>query len=146
MELLAMALLVVGITAAVTMGRHFREAKLLRLREITHQERMAAMKQDLPPPDTNDAQIESLLVGGSQPSMPPGPVGRAGVHWVRLGALVLGLMALFGGIGISLGFYAVSDPEMNGMWSIGLIPFFVGIGLLIFVRMSRGFAEKMDEA
>ncbi len=144
MELLAITFLVLGIAAALIVRRHLREAKLLRLREITHQEKMAAMKQNPSVPQTDDTQIESLLVGGAHSGILPEPPSRAGVHWVRMAALVLGLAGLFGGVGTGLALYGVSDPEINGMWPMGLIPIFVGIGLLLFVRLSRGFVEKMN--
>ena len=57
---------------------------------------------------------------------------------------VLGLGGLFGGAGSALGHYLEPDPEVTGLWPLGLIPIFIGIGLLLFVRLSRGFADKMN--
>jgi hypothetical protein len=31
-----------------------------------------------------------------------------------------------------------TKPNWSGLWGIGLIPTFIGIGLLMFVRLSRG--------
>jgi len=62
--------------------------------------------------------------------------------WVRMTALCLGLTSLFGGIGAAIGLAGVSDTEASGMWSMGLIPVFLGIGLLLFYRLSRRQAEQ----
>ena len=142
MELFAITLLILGIATALIARRHLREAKLIRLREITHQERMAAMKQETPLPPIDDARLESALLRG----VPTGavPSNGAGVQWVRMVALVLGLAGVFGGIGAAIGLYVIPDPEASDLWSLGLIPIFTGIGLLLFVRLSRGFADKLN--
>ena len=64
----------------------------------------------------------------------------AAVMWVRLIALCIGLAGLFGGIGIAVGMWGTSEPEIHGAWSMGIIPTAVGLGLLVFYYLSRKFA------
>lgn len=139
---IAITLLVLGLLGASILRRHLREAKLVRLREIAHRERMMALERGAPLPDTDVQRIESLLGDGAatDSDRPCAPSS----HWVRLAALALGLVCVFGGAGSLPGFYYLSDAEASGMWPIGLIPLFIGAGLLIFVRLSRGLAEKME--
>lgn len=141
---LAITLLILGLFGATILRRHLRQAKLLRLREILHQERMTAMERDLPVPEADTAKIESLLADGDPADANPGPPGGASVHWIRLAALALGLTCLFGGVGMMPGFYYLPDPEASGLWPLGLIPVLIGLGLLLFVQLSRGLAAKMN--
>lgn len=144
MEWLAIATVVVGLFGGRILRRHLHEAKLLRLREISHKERMTAMERDLPAPNAEANRIDALLGEGEGGGARPGHPSSASVHWVRLAALGLGLTFLFGGIGAVPGLYFQSDPEAHGMWPISLVPIFIGTGLLVFVRLSSGLAEKMN--
>lgn len=141
---IAITLLILGLYGAAILRRHLHRAKLLRLREILHQERMAAMERDLPAPEADAARIESLLADDGGAGANPDRMGRAGVQWVRLAALGLGLTCLFGGAGMMPGFYFVPEPEASGLWPLGLIPILIGVGLLLFVRLSKGLAEKIN--
>ena len=141
---IAITLLILGLFGAGILRRHLHRAKLLRLREIMHQERMAAMERGLPAPEADAAKIEALLADDGGAGTNPDRMGRAGVQWVRLAALALGLTCLFGGAGMMPGFYFVPDPEASGLWPLGLIPILIGVGLLLFVRLSSGLAEKIN--
>lgn len=140
---LALTLLILGFVGASIWRRHLHQAKLLRLREISHTERMAAMERDLPVPQSDPAGIGALLGDVERTDTTPDLVSRAGVRWVRFVALALGLTSLFGGLGALPGLYYLADQEASGMWPIGLIPVMVGVGLLIFVLLSRGLAEQL---
>jgi hypothetical protein len=144
MELLAIMLLVLGLFGAAILRRHLHEAKLLRLREITHKERMVAMERDMPVSDADATRIDSLLGESQGADARPDRIHSVSVHWVRLTALALGLTCLFGGMGTLPGLHYQSDSEVSGMWAIGLIPIFVGTGLLIFFGLSKALAEKMN--
>ena len=102
------------------------------------------MERDLPVPNADTARIESALTDEGGPGANPDRMGGASVQWVRLVALALGLTCFFGGAGMMPGFYFVSDPEASGMWPLGLIPVLIGVGLLLFVRLSSGLAEKIN--
>lgn len=143
MEFLAFAILVLGIMGASLFRRHLREAKQLRLREIIHVERLKAMEQNVQLPDVDDA----ILAGQFHEN--PNPAGRRGmalaILWVRIVALCIGLASFFGGIGTSIGMFAIDDPEMSNYWAVGVIPVFIGLGLLIFYGMSRSLAKLAEE-
>jgi len=146
MEFLAFVILVLGLIGASMLGRHLREAKQLRLRQIIHEERLKAMEHNVPLPDVDD----SGLAGQFQ--VTPNPAGGAGRHglalammWVRMVALCIGLASFFGGIGTAIGMFAIDDPEFSTYWAFGLIPTFIGLGLLIFYLMSRSLAGLVEE-
>jgi hypothetical protein len=140
MEFFGFAVLVVGLAAITVLRRHLRESKQLELRQILHEERLKAMEHSLPLPDSHDEHLSSLL---AEPGRFEGGSSR-GLHgavlWVRLVTLCIGLTLFLGGVGTALAMARLTDDEVRGMWSIGLIPVFVGFGLLIFYRMSRSFA------
>jgi len=144
MTWIAITLLILGLFGAAILRRHLHQAKLLRLRESLPKERMAAMEHDLPVPEADSTRIESLLADGGGADRNPDRQSGAGVHWVRLAARGRGLTCLFGGAGVMPGFYFVNDPEASGMWPLGLIPVLIGVGLLLFVRLSKGLAQKMN--
>lgn len=141
---LATVLLVLGLMGAAILRRHLHESKLLRLREISHKERTIAMERSLPIPETDASKIDSLLGEGHGPDTNPDSMTRASAHWIRLNALALGLIAIFGGMGLMPALYYQLDVEISGTWAFGLVPIFIGIGLLIFVRLSRELVEKMN--
>ena len=132
-------LLILGLVAAGIWWRHLRDAKLLRFREMMHQERMTNMESN-PPTATNDQALDEFLLDyAKRESRPWNPA--AAVMWVRLIALCIGLAGLFGGIGMAVGMFAVTaDPEITGMWSMGIIPAAIGFGLLVFYYLSRDFS------
>lgn len=140
---LAIVILILGLISVTILQRHLREAKLLRLREISHEERMMAMEHELPIPEVDTSKIDALLCEGYGAAKGPGHVNISSVHWIRLVALALGLILLFGGVGAIPGIYLLSDPEASGTWPLGLVPIFIGTGFLIFFRLSRGLAGKM---
>lgn len=132
-------LLILGLIAAGIWRRHLRDAKLLRLREMIHQERKTNMESNPSAATTDQALDEALLDFAKREPRPSNPA--AALMWVRLIALCIGLAGLFGGVGMAIGMYAVtSDPEITGMWSMGIIPAAVGLGLLVFYYLSRKFS------
>jgi hypothetical protein len=141
---IAIAILILGLFGARILRRHLREAKLLRLREISHKERVMAMERGLPVPNADAERIDSLLGEGEGADASPDRMSSKSVHWIRLVSLALGLTFLFGGVGAVPGLYLQSNPEASGAWPVSLIPIFIGTGLLIFVRLSRGLAEVMN--
>jgi hypothetical protein len=132
-------LLILGLVAAGIWWRHLRDAKLLRLREMIHQERMTNMESNSSGATNDQALDEFLLDYAKRESRPSNPA--AAVMWVRLIALCIGLAGLFGGVGIAIGMFAVtSEPEISGAWSMGIIPAAIGLGLLVFYYLSRNFS------
>jgi len=61
-------------------------------------------------------------------------------------ALCLGLTCFFGGAGIITALLLLTAEssdlrEMSDAWPLGLIPVFVGIGLLLFYLLSKGLGS-----
>jgi hypothetical protein len=128
-ELIGFVILILGLIGASLIRRHLREAKQLQLRQIIHEERIKAMEHSLPLPETRDSELI--------PSIQPQHRLPSAVLWVRIIALFVGLTCIFGGIGMTIGFYGAEVDDLNQAWSVGLIPVFIGIGLMIFYVMSR---------
>ena len=107
MEVLGIALLIVGLVGLGTLGRYLRESKVTRMYEMIHVERLKAMEKDIPLPD--------------------------------LGHDDIGLVFLFGGVGVLAGLRWVLVPEASELWPLGFIPVMVGLGLLLFHQLTRGY-------
>ena len=138
----ATVFLILGLVWAGIWQRHLRDAKLLRLREMIHQERTTNMDSD-PSAATENLELDELLLDmAKREPRPSNPA--AAVMWVRLIALCIGLAGLFGGIGIAAGMSATSDPDISGMWSMGIIPSAIGLGLLVFYYLSRNFSVPIN--
>jgi hypothetical protein len=133
------ALFVLGLVAAAIWRRHLRDAKLLELREMIHKERITNMESH-PPDAAASRQLDELLLDMASRE-PRAPNAASALMWVRLVALCIGLASVFGGIGMAVGMFAVTaDPEITGMWSMGIIPAAIGLGLLVFYYLSRNFS------
>jgi len=146
MELLAFVVLVLGLIGSSILRRHLVLARQIKLRQIIHAERMKAMEQNVELPEASDAELARLL-GDDQAHRPNGRGWlSSSLLWVRLVSLCLGLTAFFGGVGTCIGMAITTGEEMNEFWAMGLIPVFVGIGLLIFYALSdRLTAQARDE-
>jgi hypothetical protein len=138
MEALAVAILVLGLIGANILRRHLYESKLIRHRQIIHQERLKAMEHNAPLPEFDDAELASLL---RQFGSHKGGGLAGAVVWTRIVALCIGLASFFGGIGCCLGMFYSKDPEMYEYWAMGLIPVFIGFGLLVFHLLSRKMVD-----
>jgi hypothetical protein len=139
-SLLFLIVLVLGLVGFNLWRRNLWQDKQLRLREIIHAERMLAMEKNLPLPEADEEKywdaIGGLGLAATQET-------RGGVFWVRLLALCLGLTCLFAGAGVVTAFLVITPESqdtraMASAWPLGLIPVFVGIGLLLFFLLSKG--------
>jgi hypothetical protein len=140
MEVLGFVILVLGLFGSGMLRRHLREAKLLRHRQIIHEERLKAMEHNAPLPEVDDMELASRL--REMNSHHHGSLAGA-VLWMRIVALCVGLASFFGGIGTTIGMYFVKDPDIHNAWAFGLVPVFIGFGLLVFYVMSKGVAEAV---
>jgi hypothetical protein len=141
---IGLTILVLGLFGAGILSRHLRDGKILKLRQISHEERMAAMEHGLQLSNGDAERLDSLLTQGAGGEPSSNRMSSTGAHWIRLVALALGLTLLFAGIGLIPGVYYQSDVEVSGVWPVGLIPILMGAGLLIFVWLSKELAEKID--
>ena len=101
------------------------EQRALKLRELLHSERMAAIEKGVPLPEIPSDD-------DADPSWMRPEAEQLRVAWLRRIALVLGLLALFVGLGMCAGFYWAPDRGFQGMWTIGFIPAMAGVGLLLY--------------
>ena len=145
MELVAIVILVLGLVGSSLLRRHLALARQLTLRQILHEERMKAMERGLDLPEASDLELARLL-GASQGH---GPNGKgwlsSSMLWVRLVSLCLGLAAFLGGIGTCIGLAITTAEKLYEYWALGLIPAFVGVGLLVFYAMSARLAAQARE-
>jgi len=145
MELLAFVMLVLGLIGSSMLRHHLVLARQLKLRQIIHEERMKAMEQHAELPEANDLELARLL-GDPQAHRPNGKGWlSSSMLWVRLVSLCVGLTSLFGGIGTCIGFAITTGDKMYEYWAMGLIPAFVGVGLLIFYALSARLAGQAKE-
>jgi hypothetical protein len=121
----------------VIWARHLREKKRLALREMIHEERMAALEKgaDLSqlPADLSDA------VGGAGTG--PDDDKLAAGQWIQRAAFAAGFLLILGGIGMGLALQMLpGTPELRdlqAMAPLGAIPVLVGAGLLLYAWVDR---------
>ena len=145
MDVLAAILLVLGLVALVVWSRHLREAKQMQIRKIIHEERMIAMEKGIPFETLDHEGMTRELAQMNEKTRMLESDMKRNVMWIRLSALCFGLLFLFGGIGIAAGFPLVGEAEIKEMWSVGLIPALIGIGLLLFNGLCRGYEKRLGE-
>ena len=107
------------------------EANALRLRDLLHRERLAAIEKGVPLPEIpgeSEAEADPLWLRPEAERM------RAA--WLRRVALILGLFFLFGGLGMTAGFYFAPDRGFYSVWTIGFIPVMSGAGLLLYAMLA----------
>ncbi len=105
------------------------ESNSLRLRDLLHRERLAAIEKGVPLPEIPvEAEADPVWLRPEAERM------RAA--WLRRSALILGLFFLFGGLGMSAGFYFAPDRGFHGMWTLGFIPTMSGFGLLLYAALA----------
>ena len=105
------------------------ESNSLKLRELVHQERLAAIEKGVPLPEIpTEDEVDPVWLRPEAERM------RA--SWLRRSALILGLFFLFGGLGMAAGFYYAPDRGFNDMWTLGFIPAMSGVGLLLYAVLA----------
>lgn len=112
----------------VILGRHLRERNRLRAHELLQAERKPSMQNEAANPALSPA---ATLVTDPVRERSPDEL----LAWVRIAALCLGLFLLFTGIGMLLAFRLI--PDFHEIEAVGFIPALSGVGLLLFVRLSR---------
>lgn len=134
-------ILVIALLALAVVHKFLRDRNRMRLREMIHQERIAAMQNNQPLPETANGTFErpSRLLGTV-------PTFAQSIHWARLAALGLGLFTAASGLGMMVAFRRVADTELNRIWAIGFLPLFAGLGLLVFYLITARAGRDEAEA
>ena len=119
-----------GAVALAAWSRHLRESKRLALREMIHRERLVALEKGVPLPNLEAAPMEAASADGA-------------IVWVERLALLGGLALLFTGIGqvVALNLLPATAPlggqGLRVTAALGLMPASTGVGLLLYVWLSR---------
>lgn len=97
--------------------------------EMIQKERIVAMEKGVPMPEMPDyddpagrRSIDSLAA-----------LMRVNPRWPLGVAAIL----ILGGIGTTIALYLSQEPYHNRVWSMGIIPVFVGFGLILHYRLMR---------
>lgn len=117
-------------------ARHLRDAKRVAMREMIHRERMMALEKGLAPPE-----VPAEVASGEER-------GIDAAAWVGRAALLTGLALAFAGFGLFVSFSMVPNrPEVSGLGdlaSMGFLPIFTGVGLLLFYVLDRRSRRRSE--
>ena len=124
------ALAFAAILAFVWGMKYVHTRKRQEERQMIHRERILAMEKGIPLPEfpiQEDDSAKSTLLEISNAS-------RSLLPKLTLGC---GLIVLFLGTGVLVALKMSPDDQMRDMWTMGFIPVFVGVGLLIYHGLLR---------
>lgn len=99
----------------------------LHVFDLIHKERMQAIEKGLPYPELPPYAIEDEEHHGHSPSKPISPRKVAG----------LAIVIILGGAGALTALIISQDKHLQSLWSMGLIPIFLGVGLLLYAWINR---------
>ena len=133
MESLIVVSVILGVAGYALLRRYLWAQAAMRRREMAHKERTLAMEKGIP--------LDGLAATDDELQLAPMSQERV-LAVTRLASLGVGLFFLTTGLGLCLGFRYTENTDLNTIWSIGLIPILGGIGLLLFVALSRRFDLK----
>jgi len=139
LELLAFLLLVL-VLAVWLIVRH----QNLRLRQMQHRERLAAIDRAV---DDRSSEGPTTFREGDQEMSDPMTQWKdpsTYINWFRITTLGLAFLLMFGGVGLLTAFIIMPDPEMQRIWSVGLIPMMAGFGLFLFAILSSKLIPKKE--
>jgi hypothetical protein len=113
--------------------KYLRYRNRLKLRELFHKERIAAIEKGISLPESPE---ESLQLVSDEKIWESNSFGN---HRINKLALALGLVLLFGGIGFII---SMSIFRNLSFGLLGVIPVMIGIGLLIYYRLTKEPSQK----
>ena len=112
-------------------GTHLKNKRRNERLRMLHAERMKAMEKGLPLPEFPELAEVNGGVCCDEPSSPSNPRST------------LGAAAIMASIGVGLAqvFYLWGElakrPELQNLWVIGLLPVFIGLGLVFYYYLTR---------
>ena len=115
-----------------------------RLVELIHRERIAAIERGvdpskLPPPPALDYDDAGKIATLAR-------TFRQSNAQKAQGFLVTGLIMLAAGVGLSLMLVALPDPDANDAWAAGILPFSIGVALMVSSAIvRRGTGDDPEE-
>ncbi len=109
---------------------YLKQKKLQQKREFLHRERMLAMEKGIPLPElpeADEAQDQLVLAR----------IAQSTSGFFRNFPLGLGLVLLFGGAGVVTALRMSPKDEFQDFWTLGLVPVFLGVGLILYYLLTR---------
>jgi hypothetical protein len=105
---------------------HLRAKRRQKRQEWIHQERMMALEKGIPLPELPSLEENGgrKMFSFDRPVNPRWPLGVSAI-------------LISGGIGTALAMFLSGNSEYKQVWSFGLIPVFLGIGLVLHYRLTR---------
>ena len=144
MDVLSFILLILGLFTLGIWSKQLRGRNQFQLRQIIHKERMRAMEKGISFSDLDhECMTQELAQMNEETGKMESNTNRS-ILWIRLYALCLGILFLFGGIGMVAGFPLIENEDFRAFWAVGFIPALMGLGLLIFYGLSRGYDKKLS--
>ncbi len=123
-------ILVTALVAAFVLVLRHQNLQRYRIRlEVIQKERLVAMEKGLPMPELPDYDQADARRFAETLAL----ADRVNPRW-PLGA---GAVLVLGGIGTTLALFLSGESYHNRVWSMGLIPVFVGLGLFLHYRLTR---------
>jgi O-antigen/teichoic acid export membrane protein len=113
-----------------------RQKRKLQRQELLQKERFMAIEKGLPMPEWDTAILDE---DGAPVSSLEAYERRR--EWFRLVSLCIGLILLFGGIGMTIAFQLAPYGSWDDIETVGAIPAMAGVGLLLFHVLSRPRSE-----
>jgi len=108
---------------------YLRSKRRLEKLSLIHEERMKAIEKGVPLPEFPELNEEAKMQQFDQIFTPP----KLNPRWpIGVGALVA-----MGGLGYLVAALLSNDSDMASTWSVGLIPIFVGFGLVLYYYLTR---------
>lgn len=134
----AFVLLILGLTGFGILTRYLRNRDRIRLRELAHRERVLALEKGIAPADLPESPVTDAWVDE------PWTTRALDAGWDRRIALAIGLILLFGGIGLVGALYVVrlvpdvgrEARQVGALAPLGIIPVMTGLGLLLYHRLT----------
>ena len=99
----------------------------LHVFDLIHKERMQAIEKGLPYPELPPYAIEDEESDPHPHWKPVSPRRVAG----------FGVVIILGGAGALTALLISQDKYLQSLWSMGLIPIFLGVGLLLYAWINR---------
>ena len=131
------ATFVFGLIVLGILADHVRQKRKIRQQEMLQRERLAAMEKGLPIPDWDPALLDEEGAVSASPE-----VMQRRREWFRFITLWTGLVLVFGGIGMFAGFRLSWEEDFRDIASLGALPFFTGLGLLLFYFLTHQWGSR----
>ncbi len=137
--IIAMFIPIVAIAGGMTVAV-FRTRGQQKIAELAMRERIAAIEKGLDP--SRLPPLPSLA--DPDDFRPASPRERA--MRTSTGLRIGGIITLAAGLGLAVLFIAIPDARDRSLWALGMVPVFVGVGLVVAGQVVRNTAPPETPA